>query len=96
MKNLADIVLDYLWFLEFTEEDDLHPDVAIKEMEGLNSQLENFSESEKAALIESATRRLDTYGEQLDLSQREFLQAIADGNFKGPLYEDELEDDEDE
>ncbi len=96
MKNLSDLVLDYLCFLEFTEDDDLDPDVAVKELERVSYQIEYaFSESEKASLSESATRRLEKEAVDLKLDHREFLHAIADGNFSGTVDDDDSEDDED-
>jgi hypothetical protein len=91
VNKLADAVLDYLWFLEFTDEEEANPDLLVKEFEGLLYQIENeFGDDEKAALKEAATRRLaqwlrepDEYGYTpralLTLEQRCFLEDIAAG-----------------
>lgn len=35
MNNLADVVLEYFWFLNFSSDDELHPDTLVKAMENL-------------------------------------------------------------
>jgi hypothetical protein len=91
VNNLADAVLDYLWFLNFTEEEEVDLDLSVKEFDRLLDQIKNeFGEDEKAALKEAATRRLaqwlrdpDEYGytprSLLTLDQRYFLEDIAAG-----------------
>jgi len=92
VNKLADALLDYLWFLNFTDEGEANPDLLVKEFEGLLYQIENeFGEDEKAALKAAATRRLaqwlrepDEYGYTpralLTLEQRKFLEDIASGD----------------
>jgi hypothetical protein len=107
MNNLADSVLDYFWFLNFSEEDEADPDVTVKLMEELVHSIEtNFSETEKSALMDAARGRLsswlrepDEYGYtprgRLTSEQRAFLVQLAAGQFAGDDDEDD-EDDEDE
>jgi hypothetical protein len=94
-NKLADAVLDYLWFLNFTDEEEANPDLLVKEFEGLLYQIENeFGEDEKAELKAAATRRLaqwlrepDEYGYTprtlLRPEQRKFLEDIAAGELWG-------------
>jgi hypothetical protein len=89
VNKLADAVLDYLWFLNFTDEEEANPDLLVKEFERLLDQIENeFGEDEKAALKAAANRRLaqwlsepDEYGYTpralLTPEQRKFLEDIA-------------------
>jgi hypothetical protein len=91
VNKLADAVLDYLWFLNFTDEEEADSDRLGKEFEGLLCQIENeFGDDEKDALKAAATRRLaqwlrepDEYGYTpralLTLEQRSFLEDIAAG-----------------
>ena len=93
VNKLADAVLDYLWFLNFTDEEEANPDLLVKEFERLLDQIENeFGEDEKAALKAAATRRLaqwlsepDEYGYTpralLTPEQRKFLEDIAAGEW---------------
>jgi hypothetical protein len=91
VNKLADAVLDYLWFLNFTDEEEANSDLLLKAFEGLLYQIENeFGEDEKAALQAAATRRLaqwlrepDEYGYTpralLTEEKRKFLDDIAAG-----------------
>ena len=93
MNNLADAVLDYLWFLNFTEEEEMDVDLSLKELERVLYEIENeFGEDEKAALKAAATRRLaqwlrepDEYGYTpralLTPEQRTFLEELAAGEW---------------
>jgi hypothetical protein len=95
MKNLADTVLDYFWFLEFSDDEYLDPDEAVKLMEGLVYQIENdFTPEEKHALSEAARRRLDWWLSEPDENgytprklltedQKEFLELLIAGRFDG-------------
>ena len=95
MNNLADVVLEYYWFLNFCSDDELDPDTAVKAMEGLSHAIEtSFTATEKAALQNAAQRSLalwlrepDEHGytprKLLTPDQREFLEAIGAGNFSG-------------
>ena len=59
MKNLAKAVLDSWYFLLFTDEEDLHPDTAAKEEEGLIYAIENkWTDEERNALQEAAQERI--------------------------------------
>lgn len=96
MQNLADVVLDYLWFLHFSEDDSLDPDDALKLAEKLGYQIENdFALEEKQALQDSATRRLQFLLREPDENgytprmlvteeQKLMLQDIAAGDFDIP------------
>ncbi|MFQ6308665.1 hypothetical protein [Lysobacter capsici] len=101
MNNLADVVLEHYWFLNFCSDEELDPDTAVKMMENLAHLIENdFSDAEKVALQEAAKRSLafilrepDEHGytprDLVTPEQKEFLQAIIDGHFSGPpIYED--------
>jgi hypothetical protein len=91
VNNLADVVLKYLWFLNFTDEEEVDSDLLLKEFENLLDQIKNeFGEDEKAALTAAATRSLaqwlrepDKYGytprSLLTPEQRFFLEDIAAG-----------------
>ena len=102
MNNLADVVLEYYWFLNFCSDDELDPDTAVNSMEQLAYKIESeFSQSEKAALQDAATRSLaswlrepDEHGytprKLLTADGRAFLEAIIGGHFSGPpLIEDD-------
>jgi hypothetical protein len=92
VNKLADVVLDYLWFLNFTDEEEADSDLLGKDFECLLYHIENeFGDDEKAALKAAATRRLaqwlrepDEYGYTpralLTLEQRYFLEDIAAGD----------------
>lgn len=99
MNNLADSVLDYFWFLNFSGDDQADPDLMVKLMEELVDDIErNFTAAEKQALMEAASRRLaswlrepDEYGytprSRLTVAQRKFLEHIAAGRFAGDVGE---------
>jgi hypothetical protein len=101
MNNLADSVLDYLWFVSLSEEDEADPDVTVKLMEELVYSIEHkFTEPEKQALMQAAKRRLisclrepDEHGYTprglLKPAQRKFLEEIAVGRFAGETGEDD-------
>jgi hypothetical protein len=96
MDNLADIVLEYYWFLNFSTDEELDPDTAVKSMENLAYTIETaFSADEQRALQEAAKRSLaswlrepDEHGytprSLLTPEKRAFLQDIAAGRFSGP------------
>ncbi|RYG58297.1 hypothetical protein EON80_27330 [bacterium] len=104
MKNLADSVLDYLWFLEFSDEDICDPDYSLKLLENLAVEIkENYSDAEKEALQDAAKRRLEDWLQKPDEhgysprgrltdDQKLFLEALASGRFNGYLPEDGDED----
>ena len=93
MNNLADAVLDYYWFLNFSTDEEAEMDTTVELMEVLSHQIENeFSEGEKQALMDAARRRLgewlrepDEHGytprQLLSDEQKEFLEEIARGEF---------------
>lgn len=99
MTNLADAVLDFLWFLEFSEDDECDPDLAIKYLESFSFDMENnWTDAEKQLLSDAVKRRLSgdsnkvqtghipsTTGSALRAEQRAFLEAIAIGRFSGDL-----------
>jgi hypothetical protein len=101
MNSLADVVLEYFWFLNFCADDELDPDTAVKAMENLAYTIDtSFSETEKSALQDAATRSLaqwlrepDEHGytprKLLTAEQREFLESIAAGHFSGPPLEED-------
>jgi hypothetical protein len=101
MKNLANAVLDYYWFLNFSDEEELDPDRAIKLAESLVYEIENeWTAEEKQTLSEAAQRRLnwwlgepDEHGytprKGLIAEQKTFLEALIAGHFDGDDFEDE-------
>jgi len=101
MNNLADSVLDYFWFLNFSEENDADPDLTVKLMEELVHSIQNnFTETEKQALMQAARKRIaswlrepDEYGytprSRLTPEQRTFLEQVAAGRFAGDIDEDD-------
>ena len=100
MRNLADAALDFLWFLEFSEEEELDPDNAVKMLESLSLSIQEiWTDEERNALSEAAARRLadfqtpDEHGNlprgMLTDDQRALLEALSKGRFDGYLdYED--------
>ena len=96
MNNIADVVLEYYWFLNFCSDDELDPHAAVNAMEQLVYKIENeFSNSEKLALQDAAKRSLESRLREPDehgYTPRTlltpdglaFLQAIIEGNFSGP------------
>jgi predicted HicB family RNase H-like nuclease len=95
MKNLADVVLHYYWFLNFCSDDELDPDTAVKEMESLADTIMNsFTVAEREELQAAAKRSLTTWLREPDEhgytprkllteDQRIFLESIAEGQFTG-------------
>ena len=95
MKNLADAVLKYYWFLNFCSDDVLEPDTAVREIENLADMIMNsFSPAESEALQAAAKRSLASWLREPDAdgytprklltdAQRAFLESIAKGNFFG-------------
>jgi hypothetical protein len=104
MRNLAEVVLDYLWFLNFAEDDTLAPGEAVDVLEGLAFKIESsFSDEEKEALREAASRRLSwwlqepdedgyTPRELLTPNQKSLLEALAAGRFNGYDAEEKREE----
>lgn len=100
MRTLAEIVLDYLWFLNFCDDEQLDPDTAVRLCEEISYLLENkLSESERDALKTAAAERIkswlrepDEHGytprKLLTAEKKKFLESIAAGHFSGPLDED--------
>lgn len=96
MNNLAEMVLDYFWFLNFSSDDDVDLDRAVEGLEALSYRVETmFSEEEKEALKAAANQRLawwlrepDEHGytprKLLTTEQKEFLEAMRAGRFSGP------------
>jgi hypothetical protein len=96
MNNLADVVLEYYWFLNFCSDDELDPDTAVKHLENLADVIANeFTPQEQSALRESADRWLaswlrepDEHGytprKLLTPDKRAFLEQISKGQFAGP------------
>ncbi|MBB3922805.1 MULTISPECIES: hypothetical protein [Xanthomonas] len=102
MQNLADAVLQYLWFLNFCEEEELSLDASVKQIESVIYEVKSsFTDEERRALQDAARRSLaswlrepDRHGytprSLLTSQQREFLEQIAEGHFSGaPLDDDE-------
>ncbi len=59
MRTLADIVLDYYWFINFCDDEELDPDRAVQLIEEVSYQMErDLSETEKAQLKKAAADRL--------------------------------------
>jgi hypothetical protein len=95
MNNLAHSVLDYFWYLNFSEEDDADPDVTGRFIEELVHSIETaYSDTERNALMVAASERLATWLRPPDehgyspralltQEQRAFLEAIARGHFSG-------------
>ena len=95
MNNLADTVLEYYWFLNFSADKELDPDTAVKRMESLVYVIETaFSVEERGALKDAANRSLASWRHEpvehgfmprrpLTPDERAFLQAIAAGCFSG-------------
>jgi hypothetical protein len=96
MKTLADMALDYCWFLNFSSDEEVNPDTAAQLLESLTYEMENeLSESEKSALKVAAENRLkwwlrepDEHGytprKLLTAEQKKFLESMAAGHFSGP------------
>lgn len=95
MRHLADSVLDYLMYLNFSDEDAYDREHTLKLLEELTGKIENsYSENEKLALSDAAARRLELYAresdstEELGISflteeQQQFLESVAAGWFDG-------------
>jgi hypothetical protein len=102
MKTLADVVLDYLWFINFASDEQLDNDTAVKLGESVSYDIEHeLSDKEKEELKIAAANRLkwwlrepDEHGytprKLLTPEQKEFLESIAAGRFRGePADEDD-------
>lgn len=97
MNNLADLVLNHLWTLNFSSDDlGFDEDWVVKEIESISYEIENnFTDVERQALRDSASRALtswlrepDEHGftprKLLKPEQRLFLECISSGKFSGP------------
>ena len=96
MDKLADVVLDYYFFLNFCSDEEMEPDTAVNKIEELAYAItHDFSDAEKKALQDAAKRSLafmlrepDKHGYTpralVTPEQKEFLQAIEGGHFSGP------------
>jgi len=96
MNNLADAVLDFFWFLNFSTEEEADLQLTAEMSAGLANQIETtFSQAEKDALKDAASRRLTSWLREPDQhgytprklltpDQRSFLEEIAAGHFSGP------------
>ncbi|MDH3348021.1 MAG: hypothetical protein OEM02_07970 [Desulfobulbaceae bacterium] len=95
MKNLADVALQYYWFLNFCSDDELDPDTAVREIESLADTIMNsFTAAEREEPQEAAKQSLATWLREPDEhgytprkllteDQRSFLESIAEGQFTG-------------
>lgn len=104
MEHLADAVLNYFWFLNFSEEEEADVHLTADLLADLVYRIKtDFTEDEKHALMRAAERRLaewlrepDEYGytprKLLTPDKKQFLEEIAAGKFSG----DEDEEDEGE
>jgi hypothetical protein len=95
MNNLADVALDYFWFLNFSTEEEADIQLTSDRLGELAHQIETeLSAAEKDALKAAASRRLvswlmepDEHGytprKLLTAEQKSFLEDIAEGRFSG-------------
>jgi sensor histidine kinase YesM len=91
MKDLADAVLDYFWFLYSPAESGLESQRSVKLVELFNQIEDHFTNEEKQALMDAATRRLQQLQNAHDAAyvfqqpqesiRESFLQSIAAGHF---------------
>lgn len=101
MSELAEVVLDYYWFVSFCDDETLDPHTAVKIIEDLSYRMEHdFSGEEKQLLMTAAANRLaswlsepDEYGytprSLLKPEQRQFLEGITAGQFSGQPDDDD-------
>lgn len=93
MKNLADLVFEYVWILENSSEEQMDPDFAVSQMEvAWNIINNNFTAEERMAFIDAAKRAREivlagpdengfTQSSLITESQRAFLDSICSGDF---------------
>ena len=90
MNMLAEIMLEYMCFLDFSTEDQVDLRTSVKGMESIVSTLREASEAERQAVSQAASdllasllREPDEYGysprKTVTAAQREFLDSIASG-----------------
>ncbi|NED92759.1 hypothetical protein G3I76_73525 [Streptomyces sp. SID11233] len=73
---LAEALVDVLWFVEGSEDEQLDPDNAVKVMEGVAHLVSKLSSDQRNVLFEL----LETMAEaEADPARREFLEGFPDG-----------------
>jgi len=94
MNNLADTLFDLIWSLEFSSEDEVDPDFVASQLEGVWYTLtEVLTDEERQAFIDAASRAKDRLLAEPDKDgytprklvtdeQKEFLEALASGDFQ--------------
>lgn len=83
MDKLADSVLDYLWYLNFADEDEADLDTTLDLLSDLIYSIQHdYSAAEREAVMAAAQRRLASVA-NLSTEQRGFLEEMARGDFAG-------------
>ncbi|MFE9728800.1 hypothetical protein ACFYQ5_35845 [Streptomyces sp. NPDC005794] len=73
---LAEALVDVLWFIESSEDEQMDPDDAVKVLEGVAHLASNLSSDQRSELI----GLLGTMAEaESDPARREFLEGFPDG-----------------
>jgi hypothetical protein len=93
LKNLADLVFEYVWMLEDSSEEQMNPDYAMSQMESAWDIINNsFTAEERMAFIDAAKRARDyllagpdengfTKRSLVTEDQKAFLDSICSGDF---------------
>jgi hypothetical protein len=92
--KLAEIVLDFIEFLELVDDEHLDPDMAVEQHESIAAQLDEATPEERAAVQRAAKERLaallrepDEYGysprKTVTPARRALLESIVSGGAYG-------------
>ena len=77
-KVLATAVIDYAAFLSLSDDRDVHPDVAVAQLESLASLLQQFTEGERREFVTYiAEVRLNEAKKGASSARLEFLELLA-------------------
>ncbi|GLW47049.1 hypothetical protein Stsp02_27110 [Streptomyces sp. NBRC 14336] len=75
-RAMAEAFVDVLWFVESCEDEQMHPDDAVKVLEGVAHWATRLTDDQRAELLEL----LDTMAEaEPSPARREFLEGFAVG-----------------
>ncbi|WUT01527.1 hypothetical protein OHA46_32745 (plasmid) [Streptomyces sp. NBC_00708] len=73
---LAEVLVDVLWFIEGSEDEQMDPDDAVKVLEGVAHLVRKLSSDQRSELIDL----LGTMAEaESDPARREFLEGLPEG-----------------
>ncbi|WP_372348248.1 hypothetical protein [Streptomyces sp. KL116D] len=75
-RALAEALVDVLWFVEGSEEEQMDPDDAVKVLEGVGALVDQLSSDQRAEFIDLLGGMA---AEETDPSRRAFLEGFPEG-----------------